>query len=146
MELTRELIENTYEFKLIVRSLKRKYPWIVGAVMDEELLNSYQYIMYIDLIINPEKLKEYFNAEFKDYFLYFWNQSDKSDFAIKHLKEKRPYIGGFLESILDSVKFNHAISDYIGDLRKNFNLPKEMKIPSDKTIVFGGYYIDKYFN
>ena len=94
MKLTRKDIENTYEFKFILKSLKNKYPWIVGMKMIEKLLNEYEYTIYFELIVDPIKMKEYFNTEFSNYLEFFWDKRDYSD-ALKH---RFHYIDAFIKN------------------------------------------------
>jgi hypothetical protein len=137
MELTRKDIENTYEFKFILKSLKKKYPWIVGMKMIEDLLNEYEYTIYFELIVDPIKMKEYFNTEFSKYLEYFWDKRDFSD-ALKH---KFHYIDAIIKNGPDPIKFNQEISDYVNDLRKFVPIPEEMKMPFKKTMVLDSYLL-----
>jgi hypothetical protein len=135
MELTRKDIENTYEFKFILKSLKKKYPWIVGMKMVENLLNEYEHTIYFQLIVDPIKMKEYFNTEFSRFLEYFWDKRGITD----ALKQKFHYIDAIIKNVPDAIKFNNEISDYVNDLRKFVPIPEEMKMPVKKRMILDSY-------
>jgi hypothetical protein len=61
--MTTEYITNNPEFKAAIRSLKKKYPYILGFEFPngfEEKLREYQTIIPIKLVISMDKIKEFY--------------------------------------------------------------------------------------
>ena len=104
---------------LAIKILKKSYPYIVGWKYNEEQVESAVSI-YIDIICDIEKTKEFFNSDLKEYYKRYKEDIKKDTF---------PYPFSLLKisnEMDDDEKFEHY-----REFRKEFNdlysmLPEEI--------------------
>lgn len=64
--MTKEDIENNYTYRVIKRALTRELPFIKDVTFDEEDIEKYSGIMFIDLDIDVNEMAEQYNAQVWD--------------------------------------------------------------------------------
>ena len=133
--MTKQQVEDTYEFKLAKKILKREYPFILDLQMDTEP-TKYNAIIFVDAIIDVNKLSDMLNLPV-----------DKNvDIMLKQFGQ---YNAVYLHHLLDYE--TEANKEKIKDLEKSVNqtlealhkskaipeklkLPKVLAVPSFKVI------------
>jgi hypothetical protein len=71
--ILKEEVENDYNMidkgiDIVVNLVNKTYPFIVGWELDDDYGDS-RFFIYIHLKVNVDKVKEYYNLPFKDYYL-----------------------------------------------------------------------------
>lgn len=70
--VTHDEVENSYEFKLMKRILKKEFPWIIDVkVPSDEEINQYN-LIFVDIFIDPfilQKEKEWPIVSYLKYYL-----------------------------------------------------------------------------
>jgi hypothetical protein len=56
---------------ILISLLKKTYPFIVGWKSDKEDINSSEWWIDIHLVISASKAKEYYNMEYKDFYIHY---------------------------------------------------------------------------
>ena len=132
---TEEEIKNNYEFKVIVRLLKREFPFIkdVNFKHNEEI-NKWNDSIYINLDIDPFILSHM-------YGLPLWKVI--VDYLRRGESYWTPYISIFLDGndrVRDAEPINRAIEGLIMGVHRSPAIPEELKL--GKLIIVGSYEAD----
>ncbi len=139
-KILKEEVENDYDMidkgiDIVVNVVNKTYPFIVGWERDGEYDES-KYYLYIDLKVNVNKVKEYYDLPFKDYYLKYPHAIDeqieqKENFAYPFslldfsLLDEDPYIETkkirtlfqeMYELIPDEYKMKEERFDVWGDI------------------------------
>lgn len=140
--MTREELNNNYEFKVVQRALKQDFPFIKEIKVSDEALTKYKNNLYIDLVIDPYMIGHM-------YGLSVWTP------VTRDLKEGRnywaPYLSTFFslddgrhskvedtKEIMSTTRpISKAISKIIEGIHISRNLPNEYKL--DKNIGVGSF-------
>lgn len=121
--MTREELENNYEYKVTKKALMREFPFIKDVfVKDDNDINKWMTTIYLDVIIDPFALTH-------QYGLPIWNV------IIKYLKlgeeYTSPYISIFIGSN-DRVELaspiNRAMEELMDGVHKSPAIPYELKL------------------
>jgi len=130
-----EDFENNYEFKLAKKMLLREYPFIKSIGYNQDELNRYTAI-YIDLLFNPyEVFPQDENSADSDLDLLIklqgkWSCMHLAVFFKDNYKEQA--------RILEK-----EVNEALWNIHENSSIPKEMRLPGDRYIKTGEWYINK---
>jgi hypothetical protein len=131
--LTPEELFNNYEYKLVVKALKREFKWITNVtVEEEEKINNYN-LIFIDITINP-----YIVMEEYGWGLQSW--------TILDIERKQSYYSPYLSTIFitsyeDGRDVNQTIDTFMSQIHQSPALPKELKLPEGRKFSVGGYRV-----
>ncbi len=137
-KILKEEVENNYDLvdkgiDMVISILNKKYPFIVGWELSGEYDES-KYFIYIDLKVDVNKVKEYYNLPFK----YFYEKyPDAIETAIA-TKEKFAYPTSILdiESIdLDPWTESKSITSFAEEMYEL--VPDEYKMKEERENIFG---------
>lgn len=125
---TKEEIEDSYEFKVVRRVLKKENPWIKGMVLSPTW-EEYKSLLFVDLIINPFEYLKTIDIELPDgenpYRDYYYTN------GVPYLSMYIPY--RFKKSELASDK-EKEIKRTILRVQQSPAIPTEMKLPRELAI------------
>lgn len=119
--VTKEDILNSYEFKIIKRILKEKFPWIINVVLpnkSEVELNKYQSIL-IRIVMNPYLFAEMNNTNISPFALYALKTEDYVTFMLSI---------PFDMSYDDARAIENNINNVMLAIRKSPVIPDELKL------------------
>ena len=139
--MTREELNNNYEFKVVQRALKQDFPFIKEIKVSDEALTKYTKDLYIDLVIDPymighmygltvwtpvtRDLKEGRNY-WAPYLSTFFSLDDNRHSKVEDTKEimstTRP-ISKAIEKMMDGIHVSKA-------LPSEYKLPKQLSVGS----------------
>lgn len=143
--LSKEQIENTLEFKVIRSGLKKKYPFIIGMVVDKDY-QKYETSLFVDVVIDLKKFEEYMGAPIgeRTQLSFFWYLQTDKDYSTAYLslwydwdeslKEKAQLVRRDIDdkmrtvhtSITDIVSEPHDILPYYMVHVSAFIVPKKL--------------------
>jgi hypothetical protein len=137
-KILKEEVENDYNMidkgiDIVVNLVNKTYPFIVGWEKDGNYDES-KYYLYIHLKVNVDKVKEYYNLPFKEFFLKYPQAIDQ------YINNKESFAYPF--SMLD---FNLLDEDPYIESKKIKTLfeemyeliPDEYKMKEERTDIFG---------
>ena len=127
--MTKQQIEDTYEFKLAKKILKREYPFILDLQVDTEP-TKYNAIIFVDAIIDVNKLSDMLNLPV-----------DKNvDIMLKHFGY---YTAVYLHHLLDYetqenrdklLALESSVNKTLDALHKSKAIPEKLKLPKVLSI------------
>jgi len=130
--MTREELENNYEYKIVKRALMREFPFVKDVlVKDDEAINKWKSTIYLDLIIDPFALAH-------QYGFRVWG-------AIIHaLKRGEDYMSPYLSLFIggdnrieDVAPINKAMEELMDGVRISPAIPQELKL--GKRLMLGSF-------
>jgi hypothetical protein len=129
--MTPEQLENNYEYKVAKRALMREYPWIKDVTFKPSELEKYN-LIFLDLIVDPIKMGEYYGYEFNPWIMGKLNRGE--------------YYTGNFPSLIYDIPFERANSEVSkpidNTLRQIHNspaLPEDMRLPKSRSLQVGAY-------
>ena len=130
--MTREELENNYEYKVTKKALLREFPFVKDVfVKDDESINRFKSVIYIDLIINPYILGH-------QYGLRVWGPITNA------LKRGEDYMSPYLSLFIgnpDRVELaspiNKAMDELVSAVHKSPAIPNELKL--NKELRLGSF-------
>ena len=134
-QFTEEEIKNNYEFKVIVRLLKREFPFIKDVdFKHNEDINRWPSTIYVNLDIDPFVLSQMYNIP-------VW------DVISRTLKRGEPYwypylsiFFGGVERVEQLAPINNLIEKTISSVHRTQAIPHDMKL--GKIISVGSFTAD----
>jgi len=131
--LTPEQLENSYEYKVVKRMLKKEYPWIIDIIPpSEDKLNEYN-LIFLDLVINPYMLQKEM-----DWPIIYW--------VMHNLKNFGRYESSYLSVIFD-IAYRES-EDLVDDMmalakgvKKSPALPQDLKLPESRNFAVGNFIV-----
>lgn len=69
---------------ILISLLRKKYPFIVGWKSDEEDINGSEWYINISLVVSASKAKDYYNMEYKNYYIDYPNALENDVFNHKN--------------------------------------------------------------
>lgn len=116
---------NNYEFKIIKRLVKDKYPWVKDIVIgNPDEINRYNTI-YVDLIIDPHELGESIGASVEPYVSgkYF-----KSDY-------RAPYLSVYFSRSNEEVRdIQRELEKLMTSIHQSPAIPSHLRLPGTRKI------------
>lgn len=113
---------------IVVKMLKKYYPYIVGWKFDQNIM-SYNYTFYINLILDREKVMEYYGLESK----YDFDEDEKYPIPLSTLN---------YEDKTNPWDLNYEINSLISEIY--YDLPDQIKVKNDKGMV-KSVRVDSYY-
>ena len=137
--VTKEEVENSYEFKLMKRILKREFPWIIDvkAPSDDEI-NKYN-LIFLDIFIDPfllqkeegwpivSYLKHYLSGGLGIHAPYTYQSSYLSTMFNVDRQETKE-VQDDVESTMKSISQSNAI-------------PQDLKLGKDRSLTVGSWIV-----
>jgi len=114
---------------LVIKALSKKFPFIIGWELAENF-DKYKIFYLINLIIDLEKVGEFYNVEMDSFFLKQWNSDSLY---------QTPYILTYSEAKKDDR--NRSETKKIEEVLNNFynRIPEKFSIFFDMTNNYGTY-------
>lgn len=140
-EVTQKEVEDSYEFKLMKKILKREYPWIVDILVpNDEDINKYA-LIFLTLVIDPYILQREKGWPFNSFMNFYL-----SGFVSLH--HPYAYRSSYLTTIYDidreqSVPIQDDIETTMKAIAKSPAIPQDLKLNKDRIFVVGEYLIQK---
>ena len=111
-----------FGINIIVKGASKKYPFIVGWELPSNA-EKYEFTTYINLLVSPNKLKEYFNKELKKSFYsnessslssFFvtpdpWEEKEKWEEEFEYFYNIKKEIQRYLRSYYDAVPEEYSL-------------------------------------
>lgn len=133
MRMTINELENTYEFKLVKKSLTREFPFVKDVqVRREEDINKWKHSIYVELVIDPFILGQMYGIP-------VWY------IVINHLKRGEPYWSLYLNLFFKGSNFgflngiHNEMESVMTNIHKSPAIPQELKL--GKEILIGSYMV-----
>jgi hypothetical protein len=130
--MTADEVRDTYEFKVIKKALKRKFPFVKDVIVEDEHLNKFTYIIPVNLVIDPFAIAQQYNVGIKPSYLRMIKNDDR-------------FISALLDIMFtdrDKVKDIDMQMDKLSrEVHNSPALPNEYKLP--RPITMSLYYIDQ---
>lgn len=88
-KILKEEVHNDYDMvrkgiDILISLLTKNYPFIVGWKPFDEDINSREWFIDIDLVISASKAKDYYNMEYKNYYIDYPNALEEDVFSHKN--------------------------------------------------------------
>jgi hypothetical protein len=129
--MTREELENNYEYKIAKKALKREFPFVKDVtVRDDEDINKWTYNLYLQIVINPFILSTTYG-----YPVWRWVSTP--------LKRGEPYWSSHLSMFVDTDhsddmrKLQAKMEEVLKGIHNSPALPSELKL--DKQLMVGSF-------
>jgi hypothetical protein len=142
--VTKEEVENSYEFKLIKKILKREYPWIIDILLpSEEEINQYA-LIFLNVIIDPYILQRETGWQFNTYMKFYF--SGNNNFI--HTHEPYAYNTAYLTTIYNVPReetntIQEDIEKTMKQIAKSPAIPEDLKLGKDRQFVVGSWVVPK---
>ena len=142
--VTKEEVENSYEFKLIKKILKREFPWIIDVLLpSDEEINNYA-LIFVNIIIDPYKLQREVGWPFNSYMKFYLEGNN--NFITTH--EPYAYNTAYLTTIYDvpredSNYIQEDIEKTMKQIAKSPAIPEDLKLGKDRQFVVGSWVVPK---
>ena len=127
--MTKEELENNYEYKITKRALMREFPFIKDIyAKDDDDINKWKYSIYLELVIDPYILGQIYGIP-------VWNLVTRS------LQRGEPYWAPYLGTFFTDRDVTDTIDKDMGDtilaIHKSKALPDELKL--DRKLEVGTF-------
>lgn len=142
VQVTQKEVEDSYEFKLMKKILKREYPWIVDILVptDEEI-NKYA-LIFLPIVIDPFLLQQMEGWPFNHYM---------RAYLTGFLKREGPYSyrTSYLTTVYDvpreeTIPIQDDIEHTMRAIADSPAIPQDLKLNKNRSFVVGEYVlIDK---
>jgi hypothetical protein len=142
--VTKEEVENSYEFKLIKKILKREYPWIIDILLpSDEEINQYS-LIFVNVLIDPYMLQRETGWPFNSYMKFYFG----TDNTFLHTHEPYAYSTAYLTTMYDvpredSNYIQEDIEKTMKQIAKSPAIPEDLKLGKDRQFVVGSWLVPK---
>jgi hypothetical protein len=130
--MTADEVRDTYEFKVIKKALKRKFPFVKDVIVEEAHLNKFTYIIPVNLVIDPFVIAQQYNVGIKPSYLRMIKNDDK-------------FVSAILDIMFDDRDKVKDIDMQMDKLSREVHnspaLPNEYKLP--RPITMSLYLVDQ---
>ncbi len=139
IQVTQKEVEDSYEFKLIKKILKREYPWIVDILVpSDEEINKYG-LIFLPIVIDPFLLQQMEGWPFNGYM---------RAYLTGFLKPEGPYSyrTSYLTTVYDvpreeTIPIQDNIENTMRAVAMSPAIPQDLKLNKDRTFVVGEYVL-----
>ena len=142
--VTKEEVENSYEFKLTKKILKREYPWIIDIVLpSDDEINEYA-LIFADVVIDPYMLQRETGWPFSTYMKHYF----RGDKNFVNQSDQYLYRTSYLTTMFDvpreeALPIQNEIEETIKNVAKSPALPQDLKLGKDRIIVVGQWAVPR---
>ena len=124
--MTKEELENNYEYKITKRAMMREFPFIKDIyAKDDEDINKWKYAIYLELVIDPYILGQIYGIP-------VW------DIVTRSLKRGEdywaPFLGTFFRDRDVTDTINRDLETLMNGIHKSKALPDELKLPKQLEV------------
>lgn len=137
-----EEVENLQNIKkgidVTIKLLSKKFPFIVGWVLSEPL-DKYNYSLYIDLMVDIDKVKDYYGLDISDMYKKYpeWMFDEKSGNKAYPFSALN-YEGVFEDPYLENKKILETLNDIYEDIPDSLKY-NATGIQNTKDLSIDGY-------
>ena len=131
--MTAEEIQNNYTYKIVRKVLMREFPWIKDVQLDIPGLEKFQYVLFLDVFIDPYELgKEH-----------GWNVARWIESAIRNSEDYyTSVITMYFEGSSDEMRaITQEVNDTIEATQNSPAIPVDMRLPDNKRFMVGSYHL-----
>jgi len=134
--ITREELENNYEYKVTKRMVMREYPWILDIIPpSNEKINEYN-LIFLDLVIDPYLLQKEMGWP-----IIYWVIKQTIWGDDKHLY-RTPYLSALFNiDYREGQDAQDDIEHTMNQVSKSPAIPQDLKLPSTRTLTVGSYLV-----
>ena len=130
--MTADEIRDNYEFKVVRRALMKEFPFVKDVFVDDEHLSKYQYIIPVNLVIDPFVIAQQYNVGIKPLYMRMIKNDDKFVSAVLDI----------MFTDRDKVKDIDMHMDKLSrEVHNSPALPNEYKLP--RPITMSLYRVDQ---
>ena len=131
--MTAQEIENNYTYKIVRKVLMREFPWIKDVQLDIPGLEKFEYVIFLDLYINPYEL-----GEERGYNVARWIES-----AIRNKEDYyTSVITMYFDGSSDEMRaITQEVNDTIEATQLSPAIPQDMRLPVNKRFKVGSYHL-----
>jgi hypothetical protein len=132
--MTKEDLENNYEYKVVRRALMREFPWIKDVTFDPEELDTYN-LIFLRLIVDPIEMGEQYGWEMNRWVTDAWSKGQRYSANYPSL----------LFNITHEVGKDNVTNPLINMLEQIHSspaLPEEMKLPKGRQFTVGSFIVN----
>jgi hypothetical protein len=118
--MTKEELDNNYEYKITKRALMKEFPFIKDiSPRDDEDINRWKYSIYLEVVIDPYILGQIYGIPVWPY-------------VTRSLQRGEPYWAPYLNTFFNNSdvidRINKEMGNTILTIRKSKALPDELKL------------------
>lgn len=142
--VTKEEVENSYEFKLIKKILKREFPWIIDVLVpSDEEINNYA-LIFVNILIDPYMLQRETGWPLNSYMKFYFGTEN----TFLHTHEPYAYSTSYLTTMYDvpredSNYIQEDIEKTMKQIAKSPAIPEDLKLGKDRQFVVGSWVVPK---
>lgn len=139
--VTKEEVENSYEFKLVKRIILREYPWIKDVVVpSDEEINEYN-IIFLDIVMDPFELQRETGWPLASW-IKFYLTTPNHPLKIKDYTYVSSYLSTMFDTDRDTVSpIHHDIEKTMRSVQKSPAIPSDLKLGKERSFAIGQYAI-----
>ena len=131
--MTAQEIENNYTYKIVRKVLMREYPWIKDVQLDIPGLDKFEYVIFLDVYINPYEL-----GEERDFNVARWIE--------QAIRNKEDYYTSVITMYFDGSSdemraVTQEVNDTIEATQNSPAIPQDMRLPVNKRFLVGSYHL-----
>lgn len=136
VNITREELENNYEYKVVKRMIMKEFPWVIDVIPPtDEKINNYN-LIFLDLVIDPFKLQE----ETEWPLLYYVIKS--TIWGRDNYSYTSPYLSAIYDITYEEGNDIHnEIESLMSQVSKSQAVPQDLKIKGERSFAVGSYLI-----
>jgi hypothetical protein len=129
--MTEEEIQNNYTYKIVRKVLIREFPWIKDVQLYVPGLDTYKYVLFLDLYIDPYEL-----GNERGYKVARWIDS-----AVRNKEDyDTTVITMYFEGSTDEMRaITQEVNDTIEEIQNSPAIPQDMRLPEKKRFMVGSY-------
>ena len=131
--MTEEEVKDNYTYKIIRKVLMREFPWIKDVQLDVPGLEKFNYVLFLDIYINPYEL-----GNERGYNVARWIEL--------YIKNKEDYytslITMYFDGSTDEMRtITEEVNDTITDTQNSPAIPQDLRLPEEKRFMVGSYHL-----
>jgi len=131
--MTQQEIENNYTYKIVRKVLMREFPWIKDVQLDVPGLEKFQYVLFLNIYMNPYEL-----GEERDFKVAKWIEQ-----AIRNNEDyNTSVITMYFEGSSDEMReVTQELNDTISATQNSPAIPVDLRLPENKRFMVGSYHL-----
>lgn len=131
--MTAQEIQDNFTYKIVRKVLLREFPWIKDVQLDLEGLEKFDYVIFLDVYINP-----YILGEERGFEVANWIESsirNKEDYSTSVITM---YFNGSFDEMRAVTQ---ELNDTILTTQESPAIPPDLRLPEDKRFMVGSYHL-----